>query len=120
MCECKVGPGKFEGEPASTFMAWEHTMLGSVDVSTGEGGRTVDWLRAPLNLDADASVVKAALAYGYCRACVDEAGQDVRGGMALWESDHGFVYARVFVTREEFDRALDRAQAADEAAEEKE
>lgn len=114
MCECKVGPGKFEGEPALTFMAWEQAMLGNSDSTTGED-RPVDWLRSPLNLDADASVVESARAYGYCDACIAEAGSDVGGGVAVWEDSQGFVYAEVYETRGAFDRALMAAEV--EAAE---
>ena len=28
MCECKVGPGKFEAESALTFLAWESMLNG--------------------------------------------------------------------------------------------
>lgn len=116
-CTCKVGPGKFEGEGALTFMAWEQSMLGAADVSTGGEGAETDWLRSPLNLDADADVVRAALDYGYCQGCVDTAGTDVHGGVAVWEDGQGFVYCRVFNTRKAFDKALDKAEAADEAEE---
>ena len=112
MCECKIGPGKFEGESALTFMAWEQTMLGA-DATTDSEGSLIEWLRSPLNLDADDSVVKAALAYGYCRTCVDEAGQDIGGGVAVWEDSQGFVYSATFDTHEAFDSALTEAEQDD-------
>lgn len=115
-CSCKVGPGKFEGEPAVIFMAWQQAMLGNSDVSTGgEGldGPLTDWLRSPLNLDADIEVVVAAVSYGYCVECVDEAGKGIDGGVAVWEADNGFVFGCVFETRAEFDAALSEAEAAD-------
>ncbi len=112
-CSCKVGPGKFEGEPALTFMAWEQAILGNSDITTTDQyERSVNWLRSPLNLDADASVVKAALDYGYCAACIEAAGDDIAGGVAVWEDSIGFVYCRMFDTREEFDKALTKAEAS--------
>jgi len=114
-CTCKVGPGKFEGEGALTFMAWEQAMLGNADISTGSNDNDlVDWLRSPLNLDADQEVVKAALDYGYCQECIDEAGTGVGGGVAVWSDGNGFVYCRSFDTRAEFDEALAKQQEIDE------
>lgn len=110
-CKCKIGPGKFEGEPAHTFMAWQQVMLGNADISTGSEGSLIDWLRSPLNLDADQSVVKDAKAYGYCAECIEAAGKDIRGGVAVWEDGHGFVGCKVFNTREKFDAALARELA---------
>lgn len=108
-CTCKIGPGKFEGEPALTYMAWGQ--MGNSDIDTyDEHERPTSWLRSPLNLDADREVVEGALAHGYCQECVDEAGKEVGGGVAVWEDDQGFVYCKVFETREEFDKALTAAQ----------
>lgn len=117
-CKCDIGPGKFEGESALTFMAFEQAMLGNSDISTGDGesGSLVDWLRVPLNLDADQSVIRAALDYGYCQECIDDAGSDIRGGIAVWEDSQGFVYSREFATREEFESALAEAEAEDAAS----
>ena len=114
MCDCKVGPGKFEGEGAVTFMAWERAMLGNSDCTTYEAYPT-DWLRSPLNLSADQSVVEAARAYGYCAPCVESAGQDIHGGVAVWEDSQGFVYCQTFDTREAFDKALSEAEQAEES-----
>jgi hypothetical protein len=117
-CTCSVGPGKFEGEPAETFMAYEQAMLGNTDASTGESdmpGSMTDWLRSPLNLDADSDVVRAAIAYGYCPTCVEAAGKDIAGGIAIYENEQGFVYGTSYATREEFDAALAAAEVEDEA-----
>ena len=116
MCDCKVGPGKFEGEGAVTFMAWQQVMLGNSDCTTyDDAEQPTDWLRSPLNLDADQSVVKDALAYGYCAPCVEAAGQDIGGGVAVWEDSQGFVYCETFDTREAFDKALSEAEQAEES-----
>lgn len=110
-CGCDIGPGKFEGEGAVSFMVWEQAMLGNSDVSTeDEYGRMVDWLRSPLNLGTDQEVVEAALGYGYCADCVESAGRDIGGGVAVWEDGQGFVYCTTFDTREEFDKALAEAE----------
>lgn len=118
MCDCKVGPGKFEGKPTIAFLAWERVVLGNIDDRTGCEGETVDWLRSPLGLASDQSAVDAALAYGYCRECVETAGEDVDGGVAVWEDLNGFVYARVFHSRATYDKALLATRAEDETDDE--
>ena len=95
-------------------------MLGNSDTVTGgeDGdGPTTDWLRAPLNLDADASVVKSARDYGYCQECIDRA-SDAAGGIAVWEDSIGFVYSRSFDTKEKFDAALSECEDADQDSQE--
>ena len=116
MCDCKVGPGKFEGEGALTFLAWQSMLNGGGDTTTGDDGNVVEWFRAPFNFDADPEVVKAARGHGYCEACIAEALAEDSAGLSLWESSQGFVYGTTYVTREAFDRALDRAERADERA----
>lgn len=115
MCKCKVGPGKFEGEPALAFLAWQSMLLGCVDATTGDEGNTVDWFRAPFNFDADHETVDAAKAYGYCDECIAVALESDAAGLALREDSQGFVHCEEFATREEFDRALAEAVAADES-----
>jgi len=112
MCECKVGPGKFEGEDVVAFLAYQQMLNGCVDSTTGPESGETDWFRAPLNFDADAGVVDAALAYGYCQECI-ESHNDIRGGVSLWESNQGFVYCTTYDTREEYDRALSEAETED-------
>lgn len=114
MCECKVGPGKFEGESALTFLAYQSSLLGGADATTYDGGdMPTDWFRRPFNFDADAETVDAARAYGYCEPCIVEALTDASYGLAIRESDQGFVYSRTFDTRKEFDAALDEAETFD-------
>jgi len=114
-CKCKVGPGKFEGEPAHVFMAWEQAMLGNADVTVGR----YDFLRAPFNLDADRCVVEAAREYGYCEECTESTGDVLReaAGLVVWPDDVGFVYCRTFKTREAFDKAIEEAEAESEEEE---
>ena len=114
ICDCKVGPGKFEGEPALKFLAWELTRNRDGDAITGYGVSV--WLRAPLNLNDDPAVVRAAREYGYCEKCVAEAGTDVEGGVEVHEHG-GFVYCDVYPTRESFDKALAEAEEEDEQEE---
>lgn len=90
-------------------MAWEQVLLGNSDTTTGADDSPVEWLRSPLNLDADQEVVKAALAYG-----VSEAGTDIAGGVAVWEDGQGFVYCETYQTRAEFDKALGDAEEAEQ------
>jgi hypothetical protein len=113
MCDCKVGPGKFEGESALTFIGWQSALMGLADVATGVD-ETVDWFRAPFNFDADVETVKAARDYGYCEDCIREALADDSAGLSLWESSAGFVYGTTYATRDEFDKALADAEQEDE------
>lgn len=112
-CGCDVGPGKFEGEGAITFLAYEMVMNGGSDTTTG-GDEAVDWIRAPLNFQVDKECTAAALRYGYCERCIRTAGDGIEGGVAVWEDSQGIVYSRVFETKEEFDQALAEAEGEDE------
>ena len=113
MCECKVGPGKFEGESALTFLAWQSMLNGGSDATTGGDEGTTEWFRAPFGF-GDPEAVKAALDYGYCEACVREALESDAMGLSLWVGDTGFVYRNTYATATEFVKALDRAERADE------
>lgn len=117
-CACKVGPGKFEGEPALTFMAHAVMLEGFSDATTGEDGDTIDWFRAPLGFDADADLSHAARAHGYCQECIEHYADDVNGGVAIWEDSNGFVYCKTFATVEEFDAALAEAEEEESSEEE--
>lgn len=120
MCDCKVGPGKFEGESALTFLAYQSGLLGCSDATTYDGDRAVDWFRAPFNFDADHQTVNEARAYGYCEPCIEAALRDESKGLSLREDSQGFVYGTTFATAAAFDRALARAEADEEANEENE
>lgn len=102
-CTCQVGPGKFEGESVLTFLAYQH--LGNVDESIGR----YNFFKAPFLFDADASVVEAALAYGYCQACIDAHDDHTLYGLAIFEDDSGFVYCDTFATAAEYDTGLKTA-----------
>src|SRR3990167_5571871 len=115
MCECKVGPGKFEAESALTFLAWESMLNGGGGTTTGDDGNVVEWFLSPFNFGADPEAVEEARDYGYCEACIAEALADDSAGLSLWVSSQGFVYGTTYATREEFDKALDREERADEA-----
>lgn len=120
-CSCEIGPGKFEGESALTYLLWQHVMTGGGDYTTGGdevGSPAVDWFRAPLAFDADA--ISSVLDIGYCQECVKKAGKGVGGGAAVWEDSQGFVNSITYPTQEEFERALNQAEAADEEAAEEE
>jgi diadenosine tetraphosphatase ApaH/serine/threonine PP2A family protein phosphatase len=105
MCECKVGPGKFEGEPALAYLLWAD---GFADESTDQ----VDWFRGPFQASDDARY--AAEAYGsYCLPCIALAQEDSAYGASLYESDQGFVYLVTYPTALEYDAAFAEAEAAD-------
>lgn len=110
--ECKVGPGKFEGEGPLTFLAHQSLLLGGSDCAAAGW----DWFRAPLGFDAEPEMIKAARDYGYCDACIKEAVETHVAGIAIWESDNGFVDGRTFGTKEAFDKALAAAEDRDERA----
>jgi hypothetical protein len=112
-CECNVGPGKFEGEDALAYLAWQSALNGCVDASTGPEGAVTDWFRRPFNFDADESVIQVARDYGYCEECIKEALESEAGGLALFEDSWGFVYCEEYATVEEFDRALKQAESED-------
>ncbi len=117
MCDCKVGPGKFEGEGVLTYLAW---LEGCSDETTGdsERGNLTDWTQRPFGWDE--GEFAAARAYGYCDACIREAQDSPTAGIALWESEQGFVYGTTYDTLDEYESALAEAQAEDEASAEEE
>lgn len=111
MCECKVGPGKFEGEPVETFIAhgW-----GPGDSSTGginEGDSVEEWFAAPLTPSVDDK--HQARAYGYCDKCIENAFAGINGGIVVWENEQGFAYAETFKTKVAFEDALAMAESDD-------
>lgn len=108
-CTCHVGPGKYEGESAFIFMAHCQANLGNSDYSTIR----YDFLKAPWGFDADQSVVREALDYGYCAACVETYADDYRDdyGVVLWTSDQGFAGGRVLRTEAEWNQAIRDAEA---------
>ena len=110
MCECKVGPGKFEGESALTFLAYQSMLNGFSDESIG----AVDFFKAPLGFDADPEAIKAAREYGYCEACIAEALAERPYGMAISEDSQGFVWGELYATAKAYDKAVSQAEAVDE------
>jgi hypothetical protein len=108
-CGCRVGPGKFEGEPALTFLAFQH--VGNEDASTGR----TDWFRKPFNFDTGGAV-EAALAYGYCQPCINAALADDSYGLGITTDEQGFVWLDCWATQAEFDKALDNASMLEQDA----
>lgn len=106
MCNCNIGPGKFEGEPALTFLAYHE---GFGDASTEQ----TEWFRGPFTFSPQD--LKAALEYGYCDACIIEALTNESYGLSVYESDQGFVYLTCYGTSDDFDTALAEAEADDAA-----
>jgi hypothetical protein len=107
-CTCKVGPGKFEGESALTFLAWQQVLIGGSDETVG----AYDFFKAPYNLEAGASV-KAALDYGYCEACV-KGYDDGSYGLGVRESAQGFVNLITYATERRYLQAIEWAEAKEE------
>jgi len=105
-CTCQVRPGKFEGESALTFLAYQSMLLGCSDLTAG----SVDFFKAPLNFDADQETVKAAREYGYCEACISEALEERPYGMSICESSDGFVYGSTYDNAEDYNEAVKSAE----------
>lgn len=113
-CTCNVGPGKFEGEPAAVYMAYQQMCLGNADT---EIGRYV-FFKKPFLFDADQSVIKDALAYGYCQECIDNHGDAADYGLVIWERDDGFVMSERIETEAEWNKAIEQAEEEDSEASE--
>ena len=110
LCTCKVGPGKFEAEPIATFIAYDYVMNGASDETVGK----YEFFRFPLKPDCDAK--RNARDYGYCDVCIASVDTDDVYGIAVWESDQGFVYGEWLNTESEWNKAI--ATAEEEANEE--
>src|SRR5262245_35398130 len=108
-CTCHVGPGKFEGESALTFMAYQQAMLGNSDMSVGR----YDFFKAPFMFDADQSVIREAKDYGYCDECIEKHDDHSHYGMVISQDDRGFVWRTVYDTQAEYDAAVTEAEAED-------
>jgi len=108
-CTCKVGPGKFEGEPPLTFLAWQSVLNGGSDESVGP----YEFFRRPYGFDTP-QAVQAALDYGYCAACI--AGYDNGSyGLTIEEGEQGFVYLTTYATEKRYLEASElRAQEQEE------
>lgn len=98
-CSCNIGPGRFEGEPASTFILDHLTMDGEgeqIMYAEDAGCVVFDGQFTVADYSADADL--AAVDYGYCQPCVDAAWCELRdmvGAVVSWDAQ-GFVYGRVY------------------------
>jgi hypothetical protein len=102
-CECKVGPGKFEGEPVESFLLWRAALHGCAD---RENGAYVAFEAPLFHVDTNEPDLQTeARDYGYCDACIRAA---IAGGQStsaiLWESDQGFVSGTYYDDRDEFEQ----------------
>jgi hypothetical protein len=109
---CTVGPGKFEGESALTFLAYQAMLQGGVDESIGH----VDFFKGPFADFKDHA--GEAGDYGYCPECIDAALADDAYGISIIEDEQGFVWLESYGTAEEFDAALAAAERAEQDWEE--
>lgn len=111
-CTCTVGPGKFEGEPASTFLLHLIAQDGADAATYDDADDVTEWLRGPVT-SVRAEEWQDANDYGYCRECI-KAAINILGSMAgaaVWTDGQGFAGARIFESKEEFEALL----AAEEA-----
>lgn len=106
-CTCKVGPGKFEGEPIATFLAWDIVGNGFADEDIGRYA----FVRLPLTPDVE--LRQMAMDYGYCAACIDSVDATDAYGVVLWESEQGFVFGEWLNDEAEWNRAIATAERED-------
>jgi hypothetical protein len=104
-CSCDVGPGKFEGEPAMTFLCFQRALDGCADESPADG---VDFyrLKAEDRPLFPAEYQDAAREYGYCDRCIAETCASTAYGYATEETEQGFVNGAEYATKDEYDNAL--------------
>jgi|SRR5215467_1723476 len=107
-CSCQVGPGKFEGEPVETFIAWETMLNGFADEDCGRYA----FVRFPLVVDDD--MRELARDAGYCDACIDAAATASGYGIGLYETEQGFVDSAIYETETEWNTAVERCSADDD------
>lgn len=120
MCDCKVGPGKFEGESAETAMLWEWSMEGFGEIH-GPEGCTFDYFDGEVLVGSEDR--EAAVSAGFCVECIDAATKRLREckGAVVGQTEQGFIWSRIADTDDEHvkmlaDIAADDAEAeADEA-----
>lgn len=117
VCACNVGPGKFEGEPPLTFLAYHAMLHGDVDATTQSPGIS-DWFRRPFNFDADPDAIVRATAHGYCKSCIQDALDNESFGLVLTEDSNGFVYLVRYTTELKYDAALQEAMDSLDESEE--
>jgi len=103
MCECRVGPGKFEGESVLTFLSYHAMTLGCSDETVG----AVDFFKAPLDFDPYAPEARD---YGYCEACIVEALAERPYGMSICEDSQGFVWGATYDDVKAYDAAVKIAE----------
>ena len=95
-------PGKFESEMLYVPYFWDGIMDGGGDEQVLDGETPVDFV---MFSDEDLELFP-------------EIGDAF--GIALWESDQGFVNSRHFDTEEEYNEALEELQQAEEEGDEEE
>jgi hypothetical protein len=111
-CTCKVGPGKFEGEGALTFLCYQLSLDG---VAEDDAVGAYSFFKLPLSDVGDLQT--AAREYGYCDECIASAAAEHSSfGFYVWERDDGFVCGEVLKTEIDYEDYL--AQAEDESSEE--
>ena len=91
-CSCKVGLGKFEGEPVEVFLLYHGDDDDNASIEDGGGW----WGRYnfPIANEWGDDEIKAALDYGYCDRCIRAAlveMESTRGGVILFERSDGIV-----------------------------
>jgi hypothetical protein len=122
MCTCKVGPGKFEGEGADTFLL--HAICGECpnnDICYGDRSWAAIVAR-PIVADPDSKA--EALKYGYCQKCINKAASAMAkadgGGYSVGEDSQGFAWSINWETFAKAEKALADDLAEQQAGEEEE
>jgi hypothetical protein len=91
------GPGKFEGEPASTFMLWFSSLDSGFDEDFSNEGFGW-WAKFEGTLYPGQDSLDAAMSSGYTIAEIQEAREILNSmsGAILHEDDRGFVHADIW------------------------
>ena len=101
---CRYGPGKFEGEPAIMWLAYQAMCDGAADDDTAG----VAFFKAPFDDLLSHWDEQDAFCQACCRASIAEYAGDY--GFAIEESEQGFVTGAAFATAAEYDAALARCE----------
>lgn len=103
-----VGPGRFEGEPASTFLLWTWSLDGTDEESgdvSGESGHSGLWsgcMRGSFDVFGDPEAYQAARDEGYTETELAEAAETLLAavGAIVQTDDRGFISGSVYTTLE--------------------
>jgi len=101
-CQCRLHPGKFEGEPPATLILYEQTMAGGADEECG----AYALYRAPImpvpEEPIDNTLRSDLVSAGYCQKCIADSIARLQGaaGAITHQSEQGFETHEIYITKE--------------------